>query len=33
MWVPLDVTKAEEWEKAIATIEAKFGPLDVLCNK
>ncbi len=33
IWVPLDVTKQEEWPVAIKVIEDTFGPLDVLCNK
>jgi len=31
-WVPLDVTKEEQWEAAIAETERVFGPLDVLMN-
>ncbi|KAJ3343470.1 VPS35 endosomal protein sorting factor-like [Gonapodya sp. JEL0774] len=31
-WVPLDVTKEDQWEAAVAHAEAVFGPLDVMIN-
>lgn len=33
IWVPLDVTKEAEWDRAVGEIEKKLGPLDVLFNK
>jgi NAD(P)-dependent dehydrogenase (short-subunit alcohol dehydrogenase family) len=33
IWVPIDVTKAEDWERGIKEIEERMGPLDVVCNK
>jgi 3alpha(or 20beta)-hydroxysteroid dehydrogenase len=33
IWVPLDVTKDAQWASAVAEVEKKFGPLDVLYNK
>lgn len=32
VYVHLDVTKADDWEKAVATAEREFGRLDVLVN-
>ncbi|KAI9019101.1 short-chain dehydrogenase/reductase SDR [Hyaloraphidium curvatum] len=29
IWIPLDVTSEEQWERAVGEIEDKFGPLDV----
>ena len=31
-FVPLDVTKEDEWQKAVETTVAKFGKLDILVN-
>ncbi|KAI9030239.1 short-chain dehydrogenase/reductase SDR [Hyaloraphidium curvatum] len=32
IWVGMDVTKEEDWQRAIAEIDAAMGPLDVCCN-
>src|SRR5690348_7013934 len=32
VYVHLDVTKADDWQKAVATAEREFGRLDVLVN-
>lgn len=32
LFVKLDVSKAEDWEKVIQVTEEKFGPVDVLVN-
>src|SRR5919199_6403818 len=32
VYVHLDVTKADDWDKAVATAERAFGGLDILVN-
>ena len=32
LFVYLDVTRASQWETAVAAIEEEFGSLDILCN-
>ncbi|HEY7494101.1 MAG TPA: SDR family NAD(P)-dependent oxidoreductase, partial [Candidatus Tectomicrobia bacterium] len=32
LFVPLDVTKEEDWQQAVATAVRQFGKLDVLVN-
>src|SRR5438309_1372992 len=32
VFVPLDVTRPDEWERAVAEVVATFGTLDILVN-
>jgi len=32
MWIEHDVTKAKDWERAVAETQSAFGPLDVLVH-